>query len=246
MFLRYLKAEFKKTKHLSVRTAHIFIPVGTAITFIFYYSFSAWSSFVKIETYFQVLAMGFPFLIGLFCAMLAEQELFAGAFKNMLSAPKRHMAFFSKLALLVLFGMSAVLAASVLFGTVEFFFAGQTIAGYGFYYLAAFVLAGTNIFLYIMHLFLALRFNKGVTISLGIVESLISALFITGIGDSIWMYFPAAWGLRLVTSLLLFNTGAVCNLLKDDCICAIIICTVTTAAALIAFGIWACHWDGEE
>lgn len=84
-----------------------------------YYIFSSWNN--KVIAYFQVLAMGFPFLIGLFCAMLAQQELSAGAFQYMLSVPERCLAFFSKLALLILFGMSAVILACIIFGTGEFF-----------------------------------------------------------------------------------------------------------------------------
>ncbi len=249
MFFRYLKADFKKTKHLQIRTAHCVIPIGTAITFLFYYTFSPWNNFVKVEAYFQVLAMGFPFLIGLFCAMLAEQELSAGSFQHMLSVPERLSAFFSKLVLLVLFGMFAVLVASILFGTTEFFFAKLVIVDYGFYWTAALIITAANIFLYVLHLFMALRFNKGVTTALGIIESLISALLITEIGNNIWMYVPAAWASRMVTSLLLkFNTGltetANYDLMKNNCIYAFIICIITTVIALTAFGIWACRWDG--
>lgn len=249
MFLNYLLAEFKKTKHLQIRTAHIFIPVITAMVFFLYCLSSPLGSYVQAEAYFQVLAMGLPFLIGLFCAILAEQEMSAGFFWHMLSAPKRCMAFSSKLVLLILFGTSSVMTASVLFGTAEFFLAKQTIIDYSFYWISGLILAGTSVFLYVLHLFLALRFNKGVTTGLGIVESLLSALLITGLGDNIWMYIPAAWASRLITSLLLkFNTGmaetARYGLIKNNCICAAIICIITTVAALIAFETWAYNWDG--
>ena len=173
-----------------------------------------------------------------------EQELSAGAFQNMLSVPKRPIAFFSKLLLLILFGMGAVLLASVIFGTGYFFFMKQRFINYLFYWIAAFVLIGSNIFLYILHLFLAIRFNKGVTISLGIVESLLSALLLTGLGDSVWVFVPAAWASRF-TTLLLRNFSAY-DIISTDWKIALFICIFTTAGGLLAFPIWACHWDGTR
>lgn len=245
VFFNYLKADFKKTKHLPIRAAHIFIPIGISAAFLIYYIFSSWNN--KVIAYFQVLAMGFPFLIGLFCAMLAQQELSAGAFQYMLSVPERCLAFFSKLALLILFGMSAVILACIIFGTGEFFLKKNTTVDYSFYLIAAFVLIATNVFLYVLHLFLALRFNKGVTLIFGIIESLISALFITGLGDNIWIYVPAAWASRLVSFLLLkFNSNIMYNAVRNECICATVICLITTVLSLVAFGIWAYRWDGVK
>ena len=202
-FFNYIKADFIKTKHLFILIAHIAIPIGTATAFLTYYAYAAWDEYWKVATYYQVLGAGFPTLIGLFCAMLAEQELSAGTFQNMLSVSKRPIAFFSKLLGLMIFGMGAVMLASVMFGTGYFFFLGQRYIQYSFYIETAFVMMGSNIFLYILHMFLALRFNKSVTIGLGIVESLLSALFLTGLGDGIWIFVPAAWACRFITIFLL-------------------------------------------
>ena len=82
MFLAYLKSDFLKTKRLSIRMAHLFIPIVAAILFVAYYSYAPWNELKKISIYYQVLGMGVPFLIGLFCAMLSEQEQTAGSFRN--------------------------------------------------------------------------------------------------------------------------------------------------------------------
>lgn len=242
MFLNYIKADFIKTKHLSILIAHIAIPIGTAAAFLAYYAYAPWDGYTKVATYYQVLGVGFPTLIGLFCAMLAEQELAAGTFQNILSTSKRPIAFFSKLLVLILFGMGAVLFASAMFGTGYFFFLGQQYIKYSFYIEAAFVMMGSNIFLYILHLFLALRFNKGVTIGLGIVESLLSALFLTGLGDGIWIFVPAAWAGRFIT-IFLQRIGTY-DIIITYWKAAIVICAVMTVAGISAFGVWACRWDG--
>lgn len=256
-FFNYIKADFIKTKHLSILIAHIAIPIGTATAFLAYYLYVNWDGYEKVVSYYYVLGAGFPTLIGLFCAMLAEQELSAGSFQNMLSVSRRPVAFFSKLLVLILFGMGAVLLASAMFGVGYFFFLGQQYIRCSFYIEAAFVVMGSNIFLYVLHLLLALRFNKGVTIGLGIVESLLSALFLTRLGDGIWIFFPAAWTSRFVARLLqsistydIISTDAavwaarIAGQFLIDWKAAIAICTVMTAGGISAFGIWACRWDG--
>lgn len=248
---RYIKADFHKTKHLPIRLAHLLIPVGTNVLFLIYYTYSAWDAETKVTAYFQVLGMGLPLLTGLFCAMLSEQEFLAGGFWNMLSARKRAAAFFSKLLVLLLLGMFALLLASVLFGTGYFLGMGQRSVGYLFYWKASFVLMGSSIFLYVLHLFLAFRFDKGVTIALGFVESLLSALLLTGMGEGIWMYVPAAWASRFVT--LFYYHEKFCRMngrydtmdtgIFSDLRTAVWVCMALTFVSLLAFGIWACRFE---
>lgn len=67
-------------------------------------------------------------------------------------------------------------------------------------YVGLFLLASTVI-LYLLHLFIAFLFGSGATIGLGIFEVLVSALLLTGLGDSIWQFVPAAWPARLMGTL---------------------------------------------
>jgi ABC-2 type transport system permease protein len=244
MFSRCLLADFQKTKRLSIWSAHILIPVCIAGVFLAYYSFAQWNAYSKVEAYFQVLGIGFPFLIGLFCVMLSEQELSAGGFQVMLSSPKRLPAFLSKLTLLILTGTFAVFLASVLFGAGYSFLLRQSIVGVSFYWKASFAFLGSSILLYVWHLFLALRFNKGVSIGIGITESLISALFLTGMGDGLWSYVPCAWSSRFVTYILAMENGS--ELMKTDFNIAICICILTTISSIILFCVWSCRWEGQN
>ena len=257
MFFNYITADFIKTKHLSIRIVHIAIPAAIAAAFLTYYAYAPWDGYTKVVTYYYVLGAGFPTLIGLFCAMSAEQELSAGTFQNMLSVSKRPIAFFSKLLLLILLGTGAVLLASALFGAGYSLFLGQQYIHYSFYIGAAFILTGSNVFLYVLHLFLALRFNKGVTIGLGIVESLLSALLLTRLGDGIWIFIPVAWSSRFVTDFLQrictydiispAPAGWAATIAEQflmECKDALAICAVMTACGIAAFGAWACRWDG--
>ena len=248
MFFAYLKADFIKARGLKICLAHLLIPVLAAIVFLLYYSVAPGNIYSKADAYFQMLGTAMPFLIGLFFCLLSEQELMAGSFQNMLSVPVRAVPFYSKLFMLLLLGAPAVLLASVLFGAGYLYVEENYIIDFRLYFIAAFVIAGSSIFLYILHLFLAMRFNKGVTTGLGIAESLLAAIMLTGLGDGIWMYIPAAWAVRFVTLVLpkpaVYGTMAVDY--NQELYTAIITCIIITGAGAVAFGIWAWKWDGTK
>lgn len=242
--LRTLQSDYLKTKRTPLRAAHIIIPIGMACIFLLYYAASPWSAYGGVQAYFQVMGLGYPFLIGVFCAVIAEQEASAGAFWAMLSAADRKTAFLSKLLLLLLFGAFSVILASVLFGTGYYFVLGQRAVSYSFYWTAALIMLGGSVILYIWHLFLALRFHKGITMGLGIAESLLAAVLLTGLGDSIWVCVPAAWASRLVCSVMpAYSAGEIPAI---DCGAAACIGAGMTVAALIVYVIWGCRWDGSK
>lgn len=244
MFFSYLKADFLKTKRLSIRIAHLFIPIVTALVFIAYYSYVPWDDFTKVDIYYQVLGMALPFLVGLFCAMLSEQEQSAGYFQTMLISTKKVMPFLSKLLLLLLFCVGALFVAAVVFGAVFQFGLHGKAVGIAFHPLAALVLFGSSIPMFLLHLYLSFRFNKGVSIGLGIVESVLSALFLTGLGDSIWKYVPSAWPARMGTVFLQAYNGemeACAELKQAFCIGVFVI-----VIGMIAYLFWAYHWEGTR
>ncbi len=248
MFLAYIKADFIKARGLKICIAHLLIPLLAAAAFLLYYSVTNGNIYSKADAYFQILGIALPFLTGLFCGIISEQELMAGSFQNMLSAPVRIMPFYSKLFMLLVLLLPAVLLASVLFGAGYLYIEKDYIIDFRLYFIAAFVMAGSSIFLYILHLFLAMRFNKGVTTGLGIAESLLAAIMLTGLGDGIWMYIPAAWPARFVTLVLpkpaTYATMAVNY--KQGLHTAIITCIISTLVLAAVFGIWACKWDGTK
>lgn len=244
MILKCLAADFKKTKHLPFRIAHVVIPVCTAFVFLAYYAYAPWNAASKTEGFYQVLGMGFPVLIGLFTVMLAEQEASAASFQTMLSAAKRFPMFYSKLILLVQSGACSVFLTSVLFGLGNIYILRQSVADMGFYFSAALVLIASNIFTYLFHWFLSLRFNKGVSIMIGITEGIVAALMVTGLGDKIWCYVPCAWASRMITYMVFDSAGI--QVLDKGIPIAILLCAVLTVCAIVLFGVWACHWEGKQ
>ncbi|SFR88742.1 lantibiotic immunity ABC transporter MutG family permease subunit [Anaeromicropila populeti] len=163
--------------------------------------------------------------------ILNENEKFSGVWNQFLF-------------LLIFMGTFSVVLASTLFGAGYLYILKEQIVSVSFYVKEAFILLGSSMFLYIWHIFLSLRLNKGVSIGVGIVESLVSALFLTGMGDSIWSYTPCAWPAR-------FATYALAGTKKTDVFnveykAALFLCVIITFCALVLYGIWACHWEGQK
>ncbi len=244
MILKCLVADYKKTKYLSFRMAHFVIPVCVAILFLAYYLKAPWNAQIKTEAYYQILGIGFPILIGLFSVMLAEQEASAASFQTMLSSAKRLPIFYSKLILLVLSGAFSVLFASLLFGLGNMYVIKQSVTDMVFYLAAPVVLIAGNVCIYIFHWFLSLRFNKGVSIMVGIVESIVAALMLTGIGDGTWCYVPCAWASRMVSYMVLKSVGM--QIFDPKCFVAVLLCVVLTVCSAFLFGIWVCRWEGQQ
>lgn len=239
-----MKADFIKMRYSVPCMAHLVIPVVMAGGFLAYYAVSPWNAYSKIQAFYQIMGMGYPFLIGIFCAATAEQEQTAGNYQVMLAAADRKLPFFGKLLLLILMGAFSVTATSAVFGTGFFWGMRQQAVRYSFYWIAAAVMLGGNVFLYTLHLFLALRMHKGITIGVGIAESLLSALCLTGLGDGIWICIPAAWANRMTEYVLAVCGGIEVSL--SECGKAAVVCIVVTIVSLVLYGIWACRWDGTS
>lgn len=245
--LRCMKADFMKMKGTALVAAHLAIPTAMAGAFLLYYKTSPWDSFLKVQAFFQLMGMGYPFLIGVFCAIIAEQELAAGSCQGMLAVTDRRVTFLSKLLFLVLLGGFSVSLASVLFGTGFFFGMKQHAVAYSFYWTVAGTMLGGNLLLYVLHLFLAFRLNKGVTVGLGVAESLLSAVLMTGLGDGGWIFVPAVWANRLTGYRMFAYSAAEAPSADTDGLAAgysIMIIVIVTILSFLLYMIWACRWDG--
>lgn len=243
-FFLFLYADFQKTKRLPIRKAHLFIPIGIAGIFLAYYSFSGWDTVTKISAYFQILGIGLPFLIGLFCATVAEQEAEAGGFFGLLSLPDKTAAFGSKLLLLFLSGGFSLFLATLLFGGGYAFLYGSDGLPCTIYLFAPLLLWSSSMFLYLVHFLLAVRFSGGLSAGLGIMESLLSALMLTGLGDRLWLFLPPSWGARLVSHLLLYKTAS--RPQTSVFPAALPVCCMITLAALAEYFIFIRHFEGRK
>lgn len=221
---------------------HLLIPLAAALLFLAYYTVSPWESGAKISAYFEAVAVAFPLIIGLICSKAADQEGQAGSFQTMLCAVRsRAAAFAGKLIFLFLLGgLATALAVGV-------FAAGFGTAPFPLYLKLAGILLAANLFLYILHLFVSLRFGRGASIGLGIAESLLSALALTGLGDGKWYFIPCTWGIRLCDYLVyVWLNPSASTLGNAEIEKGLLIALFASAAALIACLLWFRHWEGRK
>ncbi|MBX4263956.1 lantibiotic immunity ABC transporter MutG family permease subunit [Clostridium estertheticum] len=195
--LRCIKSDFYKLRHTSIPWIHLLIPLAGAIMFLAYYRISSWDTVKKTSGYLETLAIAFPLLIGIISGIVIEQEEQAGNFQTLLCNTKsKNTTYLSKLIVLLLLGSFSIILAVGIFAL-----GFQTMPNI-FYLKAAGALVIGNIFLYILHVFMSLQFGKGASTGLGVAESLISALMLTGLGDGVWRFIPSAWSVRFCDYLV--------------------------------------------
>lgn len=242
---RLLKADIMKLKSTQIIWIHFYIPILGLIIFLSYFSFSPWDSFAKVSVYFKVLCMAFPILISMITSMAAEQEYIAGEFKNILShSGTKFLSFVSKYILFILLGLLATILAVIGF-YIGFYFIEGNIYPFTMYLSVVGILIFSNMIIYMIHFFLSFRFSKSISIGVGILESLILALFRTGMGDGIWPFYPSAWSIRFIGSLMMKYQDTN-NLLDPALHFGIIISIVVTILSFIIMLIWFGKWEGKK
>jgi ABC-2 type transport system permease protein len=245
--LGLLRADLLKTRHTPFLLIHLLAPLTGAAVFLAYYSYSPWSASDKALAFMQSLGCALPALIGLVCSMAAEQEANAGQYQGMLAMPAaRITTYISKLLLLLCFGLGAVLFAYSLFGLGFSRILQQDRLGLPFYLTGAVILFGSNIFLYLLHLTASLQFGRGTSIGTGLAGSLVSALMLTGLGDSIWPYIPFAWGVRFISLWTIHASGITLSPAVSGLNTGIAVCIPGTITASLLCLLWFRRWEGRS
>ena len=205
-YCRYLKSDLYKLRHSWYFAIHLLFPILGAVLMLLYSHFSSSNELNKLAAFVQIIAMAFPFAISIVCQIVAEQELQAGHFQNMLTLPDRKKTILSKLAILLLSGLFSAAFSIVLFG-VPFSYSTGIKLPVKFFIFIPVVLWASNIMIYGLHLIAAFRFGRNLGISIGVMGSLLSALLQTSIGAGRWFVIPYGLGIRFAESVLisLFN-----------------------------------------
>lgn len=244
MFRRCLHADFVKMKSIPIVIVHIVIPVIISVLFLLYYSFSNWDVNTKIEAFYQAVGIGFPVLIGIFTASIMEQEQNAGQFQNMLTLPQKRIVFISKLSVLLLLSLFAVIFTAVIFGIGCYGILGIDAVSIRNHLMTAFIMWCSSIPLYIWQMILAFKFGKGVSVGAGIVSGLIDALLLTTLGNYAWKYIVFSWTGRIPYTYLrvISGTPEAGNELRS----AIVIYSVFTIISMLYYLQWASRYEGGK
>src|SRR3712207_5572149 len=187
--------------------------------------------------------------------MVIEQELKAGKFKEMLSIEYgKGICLLSKILVVLVMGFfSLSLAVGGFFIGFEYILK-QNILPFKFYAILTLLIFMAEIFIYLFHLWLSIKFGSGASIGMGIFESLFSGLIITGLGDGIWQWIPCAWSIRFCNNFFIkktnsidifnkladFNTGLSINAV------GVRNCIIYTIILGILLGIWFNFFEGRK
>lgn len=242
-FYRCIRSDIYKMKRQPILWVHLLVPLAGVGVFLAYYTFTSWTPVSKVGGYLEVMAVAFPTLIGIVCSMAAEQESSAGNFQPLLTFPVKLLPFASSLLVLVVLGAGAAVLAAGGFGLGFTIFLNETPFALEFYFYAACILAGSSIFLYALHWIVSLQYGGGASIGIGIVESLLSALMLTGLGNGIWQFFPCAWGVRFISIYELLNLNPK---VVPDLSVGVAFCAAATAAILFLACLWFYRWEGRK
>ena len=110
--IRCWKAEYQKCKHSILLYMHSLIPIMCAAVFAGYYYISSWEPATKISAYLEVLAVAFPFLIGIIVGLVVQIENQAGHYQLLLGTiPSRIATYIGKLGFLMICAMGATFLA---------------------------------------------------------------------------------------------------------------------------------------
>lgn len=239
----YLKSDFYKFYHSNIIKIHLIIPIITIITFLAYYTISPWSELQKIISYIQIISMSFPLIISVIVNMVYEQEQESGFQYFLGIADKRYNAHISKLILIFILSLISTIITILGFGII-FYLMGNNLLGICFYLKQSLVMFASNIIIYMIQYLIVFYFGKGASIGLGIIGSLISALMITGLGDSIWILVPWSYSIRLCSYTLLDISNII--FVKQQILQSIIIMIIYTCISLALLLSFSKRWEGRK
>lgn len=247
-FLHLLSAEMLKMRRTWILWLHIVMPVLGIAVFLWYYSFSMWSAWGKISGYIEIVSIVCPVLVSFVSALAAEQEKQAGHFQNLFGTGRhRESNLAIKICLLMLWNLAALTLAVGGFGAGFSLMTDVKVPG-KFYPILILVTWVCQTFCYCFHLFLGIRFSRGISIGAGVVESLVAALMMTGLGDGIWQFLPCAWAGRFTGYYVQMTANADINkeFLRTQIETGGIVMLLMTLAGAGLLFIWFHNYEGRR
>lgn len=247
-FVRDLRAEFLKMRRTFLYPMHLIVPVVGSSVFLLYYSYAAcYSEAAQVAGYVEIIGSVFPLLASIICAGNIGLEE-SGHFQTFLGNHTcKGRAFFTKWLALLLSGMLAVVLAMVLFAAGYSFLPGKEGLSAGVYSILTVLICLGSAPVYLEHLFLNLQFGRAVSMGVGAAQFLLTALFLTGLGDGRWYFFPSTWSARWsMTVLTCLARDEYAGRLAAEMKYAGVLCLLILTALCAMIGIWFHFYEGRR
>lgn len=240
--IRCFQSEWLKSRHTPLLLIHLLFPLLGAVLFAGYFHSSAWDEITNVTAFLEALAIAFPFVIGIIAGMEVQLENGAGHFQLILGTiPSRTAVYIGKCMFLMVLALFSASLCIFLFAVL------YPVMPFTFYIKPLFMLILSAIPLYLLSLLMGFRFGKTLSMGVGIVGSLISALLITGLGDSIWKYLPWGWNVRFMDYCILeYINLAQFNLLFHELQRGFLIMIFVTVLLIFISLLWFNKWEGSR
>lgn len=234
---RGIRSELLKYRRTVIYWFHLCLPaLGAGIFLLYLALYSQTETTAKLALILELIALVQPIIIALICGITCLLDENAGHFQAILINPMgRIKSFFSKLSALTLLGAfsTMLLIASILAGSILFSLAplpSNIFAGAGM------ILFLGTLPLYVIHIFLSLRWGLGVSVFVGMAESLLVIMF-SNVPTFTWPFLPCTWAVKFMQSRLYAIPITIAQ----------IVTTVVIFAFCLLFSFaWFQRWEGKN
>lgn len=246
-FFRVIYSDLYKVLHTRLLWIHLFVPLLGIVLAGGYLLQSSWEETEKIMAYVQLVSIAFPFMITVVVTMLFEAEAAAGKFQNVLLVPcSKMLSHTGNLFSLFMFGMFAGVFAMSGFG-VAAKVTGLRSMSLFFYGITGVYLFITNIAVYFLQYMICFIWGKSISMGVGITGTLLSAMLMYGMGDSIWKWCPYSYGIRCISYFLyrILKPELYVYMAKENRT-GIFDVGIVTAGLFALFLVWSLRWQGTR
>lgn len=240
-----VQADVVALKRTNLFKIHLGIPVIGIVTFLAYLFATKYDPISFTDSFLMAMALIYPILIAGICEIVFEQEIEAGGCFWMLSAISRSRTLLSKLFFLLSCGLVSCLLTVLGFGLLLPLATKGALPDFGYLVFGGLIIWGCAIFLYVFHSWLALKYGRNVGFAVAAFEFLISALMLTGLGETVWLIAPSSWGARVLNlfSGMYYHRGVTFFFPKSIIISVI---TITTIGMILFLFKWFQKWEGRK
>lgn len=203
--VRMIRCEWLKMRHTPLILLHLWIPVLAEAVFLIYFRYASWEPEQEVYAYIEAVGVAYPFLSALICCLSVELEE-AGHYQLFfLGWQGKWKVLAGKCLSLLLLSFGAAVLAVAGFGLFYGSLTGERPFETAVYFFLVLTLWGGQIPVYFLHLLLSVWPGRSVCMITGVGETVLAALFLTGMGDGRWMFFPCAFSGRWSVYLLSYR-----------------------------------------
>lgn len=245
MKLHYIKSSFYSLIHSPVLLVSTLAPLCGALVFLLYYAVRSLSLLYKFSFFTISLAGIFPLMIAVIVTIIEGAEATSG-FGIILTAPSfKFQPHVAKLFAILVFGLFSSLFAMSVF-CLGMHIEGNTALSFIDCLETGAILLLGNIPLCFLQYIISFSFGKGASLGFGIIGTVLSMVFLTGIGEKIRMFLPWGFSGEFLNCFISSKQGVGVTVNYTSLTQTVISCVIATVVLAAFLIIWANRYEGRK